>query len=141
MSKVFSYVRVGTPDQLGADVQEAKTKEAAPQVSEIMEETRTDAGNEPTRCEKISKSALLRLLPAGTAITLVHTDFRGPCRKHRTVLKATSHHLVLKQDDNPDAIGPSYLTFSTGDTFHLHENGFTVQEADGHRISYVFGHV
>jgi hypothetical protein len=53
------------------------------------------------------------------------------------VLKATSHHLVLKQD----AIGPSYLTFSTGDTFFRHENGFTVQEADGHRISYLFGHV
>lgn len=98
-------------------------------------------GNEPTRCEKISKAKLITLLPAGTALTLIHTSFKGACRKHRTVIKVSASQVVLKQNDKPEGDPPSYLKFETGDTFFLHDNGFTVKNLGGMDASYQFGHI
>jgi hypothetical protein len=100
-----------------------------------------DPNNLPTTCLRIGKAKLLGVVPPGTQLTLIHTAFKGPCNKHRTVLKATSHQIVLRQDDRPDHEEPAYLHFAAGDEFYFHDRGFSVLNKDGLSVTYMFGHV
>jgi hypothetical protein len=101
--------------------------------------------DDPTKCEKITKKALLGRLRAGMQLTLIHTDFGGPCNLHRTLISATTCQLLLRQDDKPGDERPTYVAFVAGDEFFAFGNGFTIKNnirnKGGLGASYVYGHV
>lgn len=95
--------------------------------------------NEPTNCEKISKAALLRLLPPGTDVTLIFNTFFGDCNKHRRVVTANRDRIVFAVVGGVQDGQESHHSFSKGTEVNRHDEGFTIAW-EGKKLTYLFGH-
>lgn len=87
--------------------------------------------------KKITRAALIRMLPIGTKLTLVKGPF-GECKKIRTVEKISQKEIKMNSHDKHNF---SYLSLNSGDEYFLDENGFTVNHPENGELIYKFGHV